>query len=192
MSLFKDSTGNFKWSIVPVIVAIIAAGFIILLRHEIAYNFAHNFFPYGLLQILGPIAGTYVGYLYYKKFSDSTIAEAAPAVFTQFAAVALFFGFLIGPAVLIRSNTGQGIPTANVYYSNGKIINTSDPSKENYYFKHFKVSAVDSQYIVKYDEQPGFNNYVKNRIGVDSSKAPRANEDWIAPVPIETQKLGKY
>lgn len=161
--------------------------------HEIAYNFAERFFRSGIWGVVGTAALLGAGYVFKKKFVDKgNDSKGLPVLIAGF--VALVAGFWI-PAVSLKSDRSSSIPDVSIYYNNGKVINVSDSSKDNFYFKQVHLSTPDSIYVVENGEEPGYN---KTNSGVRSrdlpkSDKPRANEDWTRPVTKEAKKLdGKY
>lgn len=161
--------------------------------HEIAYNFAERFFRSGIWGILGSVGAIAAGYFFKKNFIDKgNDSKGLPLLIVGF--VSLVSGFWI-PAVSLKADRSSNIPDVSIYYNNGKVINATDPTKTDFYFKQVHLSAPDSIYVVENGEEPGYN---KTNSGVRNGDLPksdksRADEDWTRPATKEAEKLdGKY
>ena len=184
-----------KSIIFPIVGLIVALGFgFHYLGDTIAYNLSHRFWRAGVWGIVGPLAGIYCFYRAYKESEDITNNGTATNKLIALGYALILIG-LFAPSAILKSDRSSGIPDVQIYYGNGKVLNATDSTKDNYYFKTIPVHGIDSEYIVKYSEEPGYNK-TNSLVRFDTtlkSQAPRANEDWTRPAPIETQKLdGKY
>lgn len=183
---YKD--GDLRWRTLLLLFSLFTLVGVIFLLPEIKTSFVERFGRSGIFQILGPAGAVYVWRRakkkYEKEFDSNSIWPAL--VF----GVLLFWGGLFGPNVGFKGDREASIPDNFVYYFNGKVQNTTDATKKNYYFKEFKLSPADSAYVVQYGEEPGYNwNWRSVLTDSTKSKAPRANEEWKRPVTKNAQKF---
>ena len=192
--LFTTADGELKWFALLLVFIVPTVVGISLLGPEIVTSFTERFWRSGIWQIVGPLAGIAVWIAatkYYAKKQDSVTGVMRSLAF----GVILFWGGLFGPNVGFKHDREASIPDNQVYYFNGKVQNTTDVSKKNYYFKEFQLNSVDSEYVVTYGEEPGRNINWQSVLGdkpgdyAPLSKAPRANENWKRPVTKNAQKF---
>lgn len=185
---FFNSDGSPKVGIFLVMFLFFTGIGIFGLNKEILFNLSHNFFAAGIFEVICPIIGVLVFILGINKYKALKIQATQVAIYFGVGAL-IFWAGLFGPAVALAANRGSAIPDVAIYYSNGKVLNPTDSSKEDYYFKHIKLNTIDSLYVITYGEEPGYNktnSQVRNG-DLPQSSAPRANEDWTRPNPIETR-----
>lgn len=188
--IFFNKDGDFRFSLYAVIFSVLTVIGIIHLAPELGYSFIHRFFRAGLWQIIGPALGIYV-WVKAKKYYDNVKVDGNQ-LWKYFAlGVVLFWGGLFGPNVGFKVDRAASIPDTAIYYANGKVKNAVDSTKNDYYFKYVTLSPVDSVYVVKYGEEPGYNktNSAVRNGTYPKSTAPRANEDWTRPITKQAQKF---
>lgn len=189
-TFFRDEEGDIRWTFLLVWVGIVTIVCMLLIGPEFAYGFKERFFRTTIWTILCIAAAIYIGFRLDKHLEKERDARGTNKILILIAL--LYFGGLVGPYVGVKIDREFGIPDATVYYNNGKVINASDPSKDNFYFHTFKVSGADSVYISQHGEEPGYNWIWRSYIQGDPAKIsnkPRANEQWVRPAPIKTIEL---
>lgn len=187
---YKD--GDLRWRTLLLVFLAFTVFGIFYLAPEIGASFAHRFWRSGIFQILGPAAAIYVWVKTKQKYDREQDARGLHKPLLLGAV--LFWAGLFGPNTGFKEDRKAGIPDTAVYYFNGKVKNATDSSAYNYYFKHFKVNAEDSTYIVTYGEEPGYNWRWRSVVGDkpgDSPKSnnPRSDEEWAGPVSIQQEKF---
>jgi hypothetical protein len=189
-NLFVKEDGDQRWTGQLLAFLAITLFGMFQLWPEIVTNFSDRIWPQGVLTVVGIIAG-FVAWVMATKQNNSEGGSKGVARLYYIGAALMWAG-LFGTAVGLKQDRRQSIPDVNVYYFNGRVINATDSTQKNYYFKAFELNPVDSLYVVQYGEEPGRNKRWQSVIGDkpgDSPKstAPRADEDWKRPVTRQAQ-----
>jgi len=180
-----------SWKFLLIVFSVLTALGIWFLGPEILDSFKYRILRSGIFQVLGPVAAAFIFYKTVKAVKADKIEAKQVWKPLAFGAL-LFWGGLFGPNVGFREDKKASIPKVQVYYGNGKVINTTDSTQANYYFNEFTLNSEDSIYVVTYGEEPGYNVVWQSFIGNDESlksKAPRANEDWKRPVTNDAKEF---
>src|SRR5688572_20282080 len=143
--LFITETGDFRtlpsiaWFGVLTVIGIVALG------PEILYGFSDRFWRAGIFQLLGPIAGAVVAY---KAISYYNKTQNAKGLLSYIGVgIVLFWAGLFGSAVGLKIDRSDSIPDVAIYWANGKVKNSTDSTKKDYYFDYVELSELDSLYV---------------------------------------------
>lgn len=187
---FVDKHGDLRWSPLWVILVIYILIGLVLMKPDLGVAFGPHFWRAGLWIILCPAVGAYLYYRIKKQYDNDQTARGLNT--KLFAVTAIVLSGIFGSLTAIKNDQAGGITDVLVVYANGQVVNATDPTERNWYFNYFRPNAVDSLYIVTYNEEPGINHtgYV-----TDSTRSlkPRADDYWTRPPSQKKLELrGKY
>lgn len=188
MSLFKNKDGELRLGVLGLLVLAITLFGASFFIPEYSFIFSNSLVRSALLVIgIAVSIGILIKGL--KKYDEGQ--DGSKIVSYLVVSLFLFGASVFGPVVGLRLDREASIPDVAIYWANGKVINATDSTKDNYYFKQIPLSGDDSVYVVKYGEEPGYNktnSQVRNG-DLEKSTAPRADEDWTRPATKEAQKF---
>lgn len=140
----------------------------------------------GLWMILGTLVAVSIFYFITKLYNKEQEFKMSWFAFPLF----LLFGSILGPLVFIKSERASGIPDESGLYANGIVINCCNPDSSNYYFDIYLSNPVDSAYIVRYQQEPGYGYHPD---ADPAALGPRAWEgNWKHITKHAARLKGKY